>query len=315
MHRKNFIWKIVIAINIIFIYCIYLQYMLPSREHHVFGVTYMTMNNPFYKIINNEILKVVEKHGDILITLDPALDIEKQNEQIYDMVDKDVDGIFVNPIDFKKNTPALQAAKEAGIPIIIIDSPVQDSELVNCTVVSDNYDAGVQCAREMMERVPSANIILLKHTTAQSAKERIDGFCAAIAGNNNYKIVNESECEGQLEKAMPAVQRMLEETPQVNVIMALNDPSALGAIAALEEKQRYDVLVYGVDGTPDMKSLFVYNPAAAGTVAQSPISIGKIAGEKMYEILAGENVEKKVIIPVFFINKDNLSGYDEKGWQ
>ena len=290
MHRKNIVWKIIIAVNIVLIYCIYLQYMMPSREHRIFGVTYMTMNNPFYKIINNEIL-------------------------IYDMVEKNVDGIFVNPIDFKENTPALQAAKDAGIPIIVIDSPVQDSELVNCTVVSDNYDAGVQCAREMMKRVPSANIILLKHTTAQSAKERIDGFCAAIAGNNNYKIVNESECEGQLEKAMPAVQRMLGETPQANVIMALNDPSALGAIAALEEKQRYDVLVYGVDGTPDMKSLFAYNQAAAGTVAQSPISIGRIAGEKMYEILAGKNVEKEVIIPVSFINKDNLSEYDEKGWQ
>ena len=201
MHRKNIVWKIIIAVNIVLIYCIYLQYMMPSREHRIFGVTYMTMNNPFYKIINNEILKVVEQHGDILVTLDPALDIEKQNEQIYDMVEKDVDGIFVNPIDFKENTPALQAAKDAGIPIIVIDSPVQDSELVNCTVVSDNYDAGVQCAREMMKRVPSANIILLKHTTAQSAKERIDGFCAAIAGNNNYKIVNERRMRGSAGKS------------------------------------------------------------------------------------------------------------------
>ena len=64
-----------------------------------------------------------------------------------------------------------------------------------------------------------------------------------------------------------------------------------------------------------MKSLFKYNPMAAGTVAQSPISIGKIAGEKMYDIISGENVEKEVIVPVFFINKDNLNRYDEKGWQ
>lgn len=312
---KNFIWKIIIVINVCIICFIYMDYILAEKEHKVFGVTYMTMNNPFYKIINNEILKVVEEHNDILITLDPELDIDKQNQQIYDLVKRKVDGIFVNPIDFQKIKPALEYAKKESIPIIIVDSQVQNKELVDCTVVSDNYNAGVQCARAMMERKDKANIFLLKHTTAQSAKDRIDGFVDTIKNNENYKIINESECEGQLEKAMPAVQKMLEETPNVDVIMALNDPSALGAIAALESKQRNDVLVYGVDGTPDMKSLFKYNSSAAGTVAQSPISIGKIAGEKMYEILSNKNVKKDVIVPVFFINIDNLNGFDEKGWQ
>lgn len=312
---KNFIWKIIIVINIAIICFIYTEYILAEKEHRVFGVTYMTMNNPFYKIINNEILKVVEEHNDVLVTLDPELDIDKQNRQIYDLVERKVDGIFVNPIDFQKISPALEYAKKEGIPVIIVDSQVQNKELVDCTVVSDNYNAGVQCARAMMARMDRADIFLLKHTTAQSAKDRIDGFVDTIKNNDNYKIVNESECEGQLEKAMPAVQKMLEETPNVDVIMALNDPSALGAIAALESKQRSDVVVYGVDGTPDMKSLFRYNPLAAGTVAQSPISIGRIAGKKMYEILDGENVEKDVIVPVFFINKDNLNEYDEKGWQ
>lgn len=314
-NSKNFIWKIIIVINICIICFIYMDYILAEKEHKVFGVTYMTMNNPFYKIINNEILKVVEEHNDILITLDPELDIDKQNQQIYDLVKRKVDGIFVNPIDFQKIKPALEYAKKEGIPIIIVDSQVQNKELVDCTVVSDNYNAGVQCARAMMERKDKANIFLLKHTTAQSAKDRIDGFVDTIKNNENYKVINESECEGQLEKAMPAVQEMLEETPNVDVIMALNDPSALGAIAALESKQRNDVLVYGVDGTPDMKSLFKYNSSAAGTVAQSPISIGKIAGEKMYEILSDKNVEKDVIVPVFFINIDNLNEFDEKGWQ
>ena len=82
--NKSFIWKIIIVLNIAIICFIYMQYIVADREHKVFGVTYMTMNNPFYKIINNEILKIVEEHNDVLITLDPALDIEKQNEQIYD---------------------------------------------------------------------------------------------------------------------------------------------------------------------------------------------------------------------------------------
>ena len=62
-------------------------------------------------------------------------------------IDQKVDGIFINPIDFEQIEPALQAAKRANIPVIIIDAPVSDESLVNCTIVSDNYDAGVQCAK------------------------------------------------------------------------------------------------------------------------------------------------------------------------
>ena len=291
-------------------------YTAPIAKHKVFGVSYMTMNNPFYKIINNEILKVVEKNNDTLITLDPELDVDKQNEQIYKFIDQKVDGIFINPIDFEQIEPALQAAKRANIPVIIIDAPVSDESLVNCTIVSDNYDAGVQCAKDMMERLDSANIVLLKHTTAKSAKERIEGFLSVIDNNEKYKVINEAECDGQLEIAMPKMQEIIEETPDIDVVMALNDPSALGALAALEKNNKNDVMVYGIDGTPEIKALIGRNQMIVGTVAQSPINMGQIAVENMYNILNGKKkIEKNIIIPISLINKENLFKYDEDRWQ
>ncbi|WP_456083501.1 substrate-binding domain-containing protein [Megamonas funiformis] len=291
-------------------------YTAPIAKHKVFGVSYMTMNNPFYKIINNEILKVVEKNNDTLITLDPELDVDKQNEQIYKFIDQKVDGIFINPIDFEQIEPALQAAKRANIPVIIIDAPVSDESLVNCTIVLDNYDAGVQCAKDMMERLDSANIVLLKHTTAKSAKERIEGFLSVIDNNEKYKVINEAECDGQLEIAMPKMQEIIEETPDIDVVMALNDPSALGALAALEKNNKNDVMVYGIDGTPEIKALIGRNQMIVGTVAQSPIKMGQIAVENMYNILNGKKkIEKNIIIPISLINKENLFKYDEDRWQ
>lgn len=290
-------------------------YTVPVAKHKIFGVSYMTMNNPFYKIINNEILKVVEKNNDTLITLDPELDVDKQNEQIYKFIDAKVDGIFINPIDFEQIEPALQAAKRANIPVIIIDAPVSDESLVNCTIVSDNYDAGVQCAKDMMERLDSANIVLLKHTTAKSAKERIEGFLSVIDNNKKYKVINEAECDGQLEIAMPKMQEIIAETPDIDVVMALNDPSALGALAALEKNNKNDVMVYGIDGTPEIKALIGRNQMIVGTVAQSPIKMGQIAVENMYNILNGKKIEKNIIIPISLINKENLFKYDEDRWQ
>ena len=312
---KNMTYIIIFFMVLIIFTVTYNIYTAPIAKHKVFGVSYMTMNNPFYKIINNEILKVVEKNNDTLITLDPELDVDKQNEQIYKFIDQKVDGIFINPIDFEQIEPALQAAKRADIPVIIIDAPVSDESLVNCTIVSDNYDAGVQCAKDMMERLDSANIVLLKHTTAKSAKERIEGFLSVIDNNEKYKVINEAECDGQLEIAMPKMQEIIEETPDIDVVMALNDPSALGALAALEKNNKNDVMVYGIDGTPEIKALIGRNQMIVGTVAQSPIKMGQIAVENMYNILNGKKVEKNIIIPISLINKENLFKYDEDRWQ
>lgn len=312
---KNMTYIIIFFMVLIIFTVTYNIYTVPVAKHKVFGVSYMTMNNPFYKIINNEILKVVEKNNDTLITLDPELDVDKQNEQIYKFIDQKVDGIFINPIDFEQIEPALQAAKRANIPVIIIDAPVSDESLVNCTIVSDNYDAGVQCAKDMMERLDSANIVLLKHTTAKSAKERIEGFLSVIDNNEKYKVINEAECDGQLEIAMPKMQEIIEETPDIDVVMALNDPSALGALAALEKNNKNDVMVYGIDGTPEIKALIGRNQMIVGTVAQSPIKMGQIAVENMYNILNGKKIEKNVIIPISLINKENLFKYDEDRWQ
>lgn len=313
---KNMTYIIIFFMVLIIFTVTYNIYTAPIAKHKVFGVSYMTMNNPFYKIINNEILKVVEKNNDTLITLDPELDVDKQNEQIYKFIDQKVDGIFINPIDFEQIEPALQAAKRADIPVIIIDAPVSDESLVNCTIVSDNYDAGVQCAKDMMERLDSANIVLLKHTTAKSAKERIEGFLSVIDNNEKYKVINEAECDGQLEIAMPKMQEIIEETPDIDVVMALNDPSALGALAALEKNNKNDVMVYGIDGTPEIKALIGRNQMIVGTVAQSPIKMGQIAVENMYNILNGKKkIEKNIIIPISLINKENLFKYDEDRWQ
>ena len=313
---KNMTYIIIFFMVLIIFTVTYNIYTAPVAKHKVFGVSYMTMNNPFYKIINNEILKVVEKNNDTLITLDPELDVDKQNEQIYKFIDQKADGIFINPIDFEQIEPALQAAKRANIPVIIIDAPVSDESLVNCTIVSDNYDAGVQCAKDMMERLDSANIVLLKHTTAKSAKERIEGFLSVIDNNEKYKVINEAECDGQLEIAMPKMQEIIEETPDIDVVMALNDPSALGALAALEKNNKNDVMVYGIDGTPEIKALIGRNQMIVGTVAQSPIKMGQIAVENMYNILNGKKkIEKNIIIPISLINKENLFKYDEDRWQ
>lgn len=279
------------------------------------GAVYMTLNNPFYKIIDEEMRTQIENNGDILISRNPSLDPNLQNEEIRELINDGVQVIFVNPVDAMRITPGLEAAKEAKIPVIAIDTNVADENLVACTIVSDNYLAGTQCAEHLLNTMPGGgNIALLTHSQAQSAIQRINGFRNAIHGHPEFKIVAEADCLGQLELAMPATMEMLENHPEVNIIMALNDPAALGAMAALTNVGRLkDIKVYGVDGSPEAKDMIKNNMMTA-TAAQLPRKIAQLAVGQAYSILNGNPVEHIIKLPTILLTHDNIAHFQEVGY-
>ena len=291
------------------------DYSLRQNEHRrKLGAVYMTLNNPFYEVIDEEIRTVVENHGDILISRDPALSVERQVEEIRDMIDMGVELIFINPVDWTKIEPALELAHAAKIPVIAIDTNVEDDSLVVCTVVSDNYSAGVQCAEHLLKNSSGGKIALLKHSQARSSIDRIQGFLDKIAENKNFEVVVESECLGQLEIAMPVMEKMIQTHPEINIVMALNDPAAMGALAALQNEGRSgNVLVYGVDGVPETKEM-IFSRRMTATAGQSPRQIGKIAADCAYKIFAGEHVEKIIKLPTKLLSAENISATELESW-
>ncbi len=292
------------------------DYSARQNEHRrKLGAVYMTLNNPFYEIIDEEIRAVVENHGDVLISRDPALSVERQIAEVKELIEGGVELIFINPVDWQEMEPALQAAYQAEVPVIAIDTSVQDDRFIACTVVSDNYEAGVQCAQHLIAHSGGGKVALLKHAGARSAVDRIRGFRDTLGKYPGFVIVDEEECLGQLELAMPAMERMLKRHPEIDIVMALNDPAALGAIAALQNAGRLDaVQVYGVDGVPETKEMIAAGHMAA-TAEQSPRSIGHIAAEQAYDILAGKHVEKpQITLPTHLLTRDDISADNIEEW-
>ena len=291
------------------------DYSLRQNEHRrKLGAVYMTLNNPFYEVIDEEIRTVVENHGDILISRDPALSVDKQVEEIQELIDNDVELIFINPVDWTKVEPALELARAAKIPVIAIDTNVEDDSLVACTVVSDNYSAGVQCAEHLLKNSSGGKIALLKHSEARSSIDRIQGFLDKISTNKNFEIVAEAECLGQLEVAMPVMEELIQTHPEINIVMALNDPAAMGALAALRnENLSSDIKVYGVDGVPETKEM-IFSRRMTATAGQSPRQIGKLAADRAYKIFNGEHVEKIIKLPTKLLSAENISAADLTGW-
>lgn len=298
----------------------YVKAFLFFRENYgqhklIFGATYMTMNNDFYVVLNSEMQRIIEENNGRLITLDPALNQDKQNEQINYLIDQGVDAIFLNPVDWKAVKPGLRAAKKAKIPVIVVDAPVYHSSLVSTTVVSDNYQAGVLCAKDMMKKKESANIVLLTHEDAKSAVDRIQGFLDTIEGHEEYKVVARADTQGQIERSLPKMEKIIAQHLDFDVVMALNDPAAMGALAALDSQNCRDgILVYGVDGSPETKKL-IQDHMMTATAAQFPKEMGKKAMQAAYDLLDGKKVSETITIPVKMVNQKNIDQYDVERWQ
>lgn len=287
-----------------------------SARPRKFGATYMTMNNPYFQDMNAQIEEIIEANGDILIYRDPAQDQEKQNEQIMDMLEEGITALFLNPVNWETVKPALVACKEAGVSVFVIDTNVYNDEYVAFSILSDNYDAGVQCAEDMMKKRSSARIVIIDSPGTKSIDDRVQGFLDMIAGNEAYETVYWLHGKGELEVSMDEMDALLSEAgPQFDVVLGGNDPSALGALAALQMNQMQEgILIYGIDGSPDGK-VMIKEGYMEGSSAQQPLKIAQEALAMAYDYLDGKEVEKLVIVPVTMITRDNIDEFDTAGWQ
>jgi ribose transport system substrate-binding protein len=275
-----------------------------------FGATFMTLNNPFFVELNEGLKKNIEENGDKLVSLDPQLDINKQIAGVEDLIAQKVDAIFLNPVDWKGIKPALDAANKAGIPVFVVDAPVFDDHLVVTTVASDNWNAGVLAAEHLTKTlgITEGNVVVLEHPTAKSAIERTDSFLQTIKAYPGLKVVAKQSSDGQLEKAMPIMENIIQANPDITAVMALNDPTALGVIAALESsgKLKNVKAIYGVDGSADARKMIKAGKLTA-TSAQYPKLIGEMASNAAYKYLKGEEIEHEIKVPVKLITKANVN--------
>ncbi len=287
-----------------------------KHEPILFGATYMTRNNVYFDVLHAAIEEVVESNGDILISRDPNQQQDKQNDQIKEMIEEGIKVLFLNPVDWEEVKPALEACKEAGVVVINVDTIVKDTEYIVTCVETDNYMAGRLCAEDMMARMDSADIVIIDNQIQKSIANRVQGFLDTIEGNDNYRVVYTAVGKGEFEVSAEALTEFLKSQIHFDVFFGGNDPSALGALAALQQNRMENagIEIYGVDGSPDFKSMLALGHTTA-TSAQSPKTLGTVAAKAAYRYLNGEEIEPYISIKPYIINKENIGNFEVNGWQ
>ena len=281
-----------------------------------FGFSCISMENPYYETLEASIREAIEESGSTLISRDPKGDSTAQIQQIRDMIADGIQAIFLCPVDWEKIAPALTELKEADIEIINLDTQVQDREEVDAYVGSDNINAGVICGEKLIEAAPDGGqVVILECTTQNSIIDRINGFEETIAGKG-FEVVERSETGGKKDEAKTQMARILKEQDHITAVMCGNDQIALGALEAIEEAGRSEMMIYSVDGSPKLKQELAKDGSlVVGIAAQSPINIGKSAVTVALQIMIGERYEKETLEEVLFIDRSNVGMYGADGWQ
>ncbi len=267
-----------------------------EEEGYKFGFSGINMENPYFITLENAIRESVTSSGNTLITEDPEGDAQKQASQITEMIEAGIDAIFLSPVNWEEITPSLQELQEADVRIINVDTQVKEMDYVDAYVGSDNEAAGRMCGEALIEKCPDGGkVLILECPTQNSINERITGFEEAISkAEVGFEIVARENTDGKFEKSVEVAQNILKEHTDVTAIMCGNDQIAVGAQTAVNLLGMDDVIIYGVDGSPDIKKeLEKSDTQIAGTAAQSPINMGKKAVEVGLAILNGEEYEKE----------------------
>lgn len=286
-----------------------------KESSRLIGASYMTMNNEFYRMIHEQVRVRVEAEGDRVILRDSGMDVQRQKEQIREMMKMGIEALILTPVDPDGLVDVLIEARAKGIFVIVVDSNVSTENLINCTIVSDNYNAGCLDGEYMLKTQKESKIVVMAHNSAVSGRQRVAGFLNTVSKNPEYTVESQIDCNGQYEKALSQMREYLNEGHEFDTVFCLNDPTAEGVVAALKEKGLAgNVNIYGVDASPDAKALISAGMMKA-SVVQFPTKIGETAADVLYNLIAGNKIEKNITVPVDIVTQDNINQYEKDRWQ
>jgi ribose transport system substrate-binding protein len=288
----------------------------------VIALSVLTLTNPFFKVIGDSMAEEGAKQGYEVLVVSGDFDVAKQQNQVKDFIVKKVAAIVLCPCDSKAIGPAIQEANAAGIPVFTADiGCLAPGAKVVCHVATDNYSGGKQAGQAMIEALGDAGgkIAILDHKPAESCILRVKGFKEVIEEHNRkatggkIEIVAELPGGGEKDPGYKATQGLIESHGDLAGIFAINDPSALGARAALEKANKTDqIKLVAFDGQPEGKRAIKEGKIYADPI-QYPDRIGRETMQAIVRHFNGEQVPKEILIPTELYRKaDALKDPDLK---
>lgn len=261
-----------------------------------------------------------QKNGYFLIFHNARQKQENQLKAIRSFISQRVDYIIFSPVVETGWETVLQEAKQAGIPVILMDRNVDvEDESLYVTCVGSDFEkegekAGRWLERELVQRnrsSQSVNIVILTGTEGSSSQiGRSAGFASVAARHNNWNILEEKCAEFTSTKGKEVMKTFLRRYPDIDVVVSQNDDMTFGAIEAIRESGRStgvggDITIISFDAARD--ALEMVQSGIINVDIECNPNQGEYISEVIRSLEEGREVEKKYYVEEHVYTMENVT--------
>lgn len=268
------------------------------------GLIVSTLNNPFFVDLKTGVENRAKELGYEVVVLDSQNDPAKEVSNMEDISVKNVSMVLLNPVDSDSAVASVMIANNSNLPVMTVDRVANGGEVVS-HIASNNIAGGGMAAKYVIDQLGGVgNIVELEGLAGSSAtRDRGKGFEDGIA-ESAINIIAKQSADFDRTKGLTVMENILQSKSGIDAVFAQNDEMALGAMKAIEDEGRTDILVVGFDATEDAVNSVKQGKMAA-TVAQQPLLIGKTAVDAVDSVLNGATVDKFIPVELKLVSRED----------
>lgn len=274
-------------------------------------VAYLTpsLDVPFWRYIKHGVEDEMKKlvPDSEVVVYDSKNDANTQLSNVQDAITKQVDAIVISPTDSASCVAVLSEAETAGVPVVICDIGT-DSGTYAAFISTDNEagakELGEYIATQLKEGDTVAQITLpMARINGQLRKA---GFTAGVETGKITDIEDFKQMENVDRTDGETYARdLVTAHPDLKALFCHSEDPSMGALSALKDMERTDILIAGFDCSPEVAEA-IQNGEIAATAAQQPVLMGRNAAQCVEKILKGESVEQEIKLGTLLVTKDNI---------
>ncbi|WP_442955755.1 substrate-binding domain-containing protein [Pantoea sp. T14] len=275
------------------------------------GVALSNFDLNFISILRTQMDKELKQQRLDGQFVDAKGDVALQAQQVDDFINQGVDAIILNPVDTQGVAPMIKAAESANIPLVFVNRKPEVKLPENMAYVGSDSALGGKMEMEALAKMMNykGNVaIIMGALSTEEARERTRAVEAVIKEHKDMKVIEKQTAKWQRNEAVDVVSNWLLNATPIDAIAANNDEMAIGAILALGQSQKKNILIAGIDGTPDGLK-FVQNGKMALSIFQDAKGQATGAVKVTRALLDKKKVETYTWIPYQVITSENYKNF------
>lgn len=227
-------------------------------------------------------------------------------ELVQDALEADADAIILSPADIPQIAEAADQVRDAGIPLIFVDTVLNGKEFDVC-YATDNMQAGRMAAKEMLKLLhqngredaqPLTIGIDIGMAESQTILERLAGFQEYWSNYapKSWKVIEDIKINsGDIDLAQKQGDEFMDSNHDLAGLVGLNNGSTVGLARSVMQRTRTDLVLVGFDYSDEMKQLITGDEYQAASIVQRQYDMGYKGVEQAFQLIKGGSVEFRYV--------------------